>query len=168
MARWSKGTNDHDGDGRKGGSLSVAEAQEREQKEQEMAKAKAPAAAAPEKEDTPAQPWAQPSESAAGDAPGDDDAGDNAGDENPPSDAGDAGDPTPALDTDGDLARSFEELTPEERDEFEAHMTAEARVMLEKLVRRRRAFAMEARMIDGTQHYGTRARNVAPVADQED
>lgn len=34
--RWRKGTNDHDGDGRKGGSISAAEAERRNQEESDM------------------------------------------------------------------------------------------------------------------------------------
>lgn len=54
------------------------------------------------------------------------------------------------------LQQALESLTEDERDEFERHMTREAKAALDRIVKRREAVAMEANMVDGPRHYGKR------------
>lgn len=67
-SRFSKGTMDHDGDGKAGGSLSTAEAQRRAATQEENDMAKQPTAKNADKP-APSQPWVKPDAASAADAP---------------------------------------------------------------------------------------------------
>lgn len=64
--------------------------------------------------------------------------------------------PIVATDERDRLQQALESLTEDERDEFEAHMSREAKAALDRIVKRRAAVAMEANLVDGPSHYGKR------------
>lgn len=145
-ARFSKGTMDHDGDGKPGGSLSRAEAERRaaEQKENDMAKQ--PTAKNADKP-APSQPWAKPAAETAENAPA-------TNGETPQEPADEI--PPVVIDQHADLQERIEALSDDEAADFHAFMTTQAIAKLEQIEKGRKGREFEALLVDPSEHYGNK------------
>lgn len=144
-SRFSKGTMDHDGDGRPGGSLSKAEAARRAAKNKEIDMAKQPTAKNADKP-VPSQPWAKPDAETNAPAPA-------TTSETPPA----VSEPEPvAIDVHGDLQERIAALSEDEVAEFHAFMTTQATTKLDQIEKGRIAREFEVNLVDPANHYGNR------------
>lgn len=160
--RFSKGTFDHDGDGKPGGSLSRAAAEEKAMAKKPTSTEDTPkdgegaAAAKP----APSQPWAKgdASEDSAKATTGEGDA--------PAADAASENPPVPSAEELAALAAEqaqaqreranelLEGLSEDERAEFEAFISQQALAKLELMHRIRAAREIEVNLVDDANHYG--------------
>lgn len=148
-ARFSKGTMDHDGDGKPGGSLSRAEAERRaaEQKENDMAKQ--PTAKNADKP-APSQPWAKPAAETAENAPATN--GETPQEQQAPADEI----PPVVIDQQAALQERIEALSDDETADFHAFMTTQALAKLEQIEKGRKGREFEALLVDPSDHYGNK------------
>lgn len=151
-ARFSKGTMDHDGDGKPGGSLSRAEAERRaaEQKENDMAKQ--PTAKNADKP-APSQPWAKPAAETAANAPATN--GETPQEQEPTQEPADEIPPV-IIDQHADLQERIEALSDDETAEFNAFMTTQAIAKLDQIEKGRKAREFSANLVDPSEHYGNK------------
>lgn len=149
-ARFSKGTMDHDGDGKPGGSLSRAEAERRaaEQKENDMAKQ--PTAKNADKP-APSQPWAKPAAETAENAPATSGENTATAQETPTDEI-----PPVVIDQQAALQERIEALSDDETAEFNAFMTTQAVAKLDQIEKGRKAREFEALLVDPSEHYGNK------------
>lgn len=166
--RFSKGTFDHDGDGKPGGSLSVAEAQRRAA-EKDLNMAKQPTAKNADKP-APSQPWAKPAAETDKTAPATKDEGATDGEDEAAKEAAAAAAAekaeADALAHRDKLQAQLDGLDEDDRAAFEAFMAEQAEKKLDQLTKGRVAREMEVRLVSPAEHFGNRIPRPRPVADE--